>query len=165
MIFLSRDAGFQFFFNSLVNKGFRVVHVQEYNKGRHRFVEAVKNDKRVGFYVKYCKDTFHSFNFEFKDFVNEHPEFKGHGESINVEFLSVACLRADYLVFVYDDGRVYFTFPNLIRNFCIKNKLVREQVRGNEYRVEDYSGVKQLVQERTYSFPIILLKNFEELKI
>lgn len=156
------DVGFSYFVWQLKEFGLRVVHVQKFNKGRHFFIEAenVSGD-RFSFYMLFKKDTFHSFNFEFKDFIESNPEFRGHGESINVEFLQVAVNKNALLCFVYEDGRIYFTYPKQIKVFCEKNNLVRTQDRNNTYKTENYSGTVQVVQERTYSFPFMFLQNFK----
>jgi len=160
VFFVNRGMAFDWFKRELVRRGWRVVRVKPYNRGRHVLIDVEKDGVRDSYYVLFKKDSFHSFNYEFKDFVRDNPDFSGHGESINVEYNHVAVCKFATLVFVYEDGRAYWVSPKLVSRFCEKYNLVREQDRENAYQVADYSGVKQIVRERTFSFPFKLLNRW-----
>jgi hypothetical protein len=161
----NHEVAFEYFRWLLGSRGFRVSMVTPFNRGRHLLIKAFKEAQECVFYVKFNREAFHSFNFEFRGFVASNPEFAGHGESLNVESLEIAINRNAILVFVHEDGGVYFGYPKLIKNFCEKHGLIRNQKRENAYKSVDSSGLTQLVQERTYSFPLLLLQNFERLRL
>jgi hypothetical protein len=96
----------------------------------------------------------------FKDFVNKNPEFEGHGESINVEFLEYAKNREATLLYIYPDGKVYSVESKLVYNFCIKFSLVRVQNRQNEYKEIFGNGSTHVVNEKEFVFPIKLMSRF-----
>ena len=132
-----------------------------FNYNRHRLIIPPHGSDLPRFYVVFKKSGFfQSFNYNFKSFTNKYPEFKGLGESINLEWLKVAiAAKADYLVFIHVDGHKYIVSTKLVYNFVNKYNLFRTQNRVNEYQV---NGLVNSTRELTASFPIRLLENLEE---
>lgn len=155
------DSAFQYFAWILRLNSLRVRATHLESKGRHKIFECVSDDECFNFYVVFKRDSFHSFNFEFPDFVKKCPEYAGHGESLNVEYVDVAIRKDCVLVFIYENGRAYFVYPKLVKRFCVEHKLYRSQKREFSYKKPDYT--KKLVpeSEQTYSFPLCLLIPFE----
>lgn len=161
MTLLSHQMAFDYLKKILVH-GYKVRMVSPQNKGRHLLIEYQKHGSERYFYF-YClfkHERLHSFNILFKEFVNQYPEFEGHGESINVEFLEYARRREATLLYIYPDGSIYSIESNLVKNFCMKNDLVRTQNRENEYKIEYGNGQVEIVNETVYNFPFKLLSRF-----
>ncbi len=134
-----------------------------YNHGKHFYLYPPV-DKRFlpTFYMLYKKDYFHNFNTEFVSFANANPSLIGWGESINKEWLEIAIsLRANWLLFVHKEG-IYMVTPIKLKAFCVRSDLIREQVVPNTYKSGGGSSTTVSVRETTYSFPIKILKNFNE---
>jgi hypothetical protein len=150
------------YLKDLLRQGYKVKMVTPLNKGRHLLIEYQKHgSERYYYFYAIFKHTFmHSFNQLFKHFVDSYPEFEGQGESINVEFLEYARRREATLLFIYPDGSIYQIESNLVKNFCMKNDLVRTQERRNEYLIEYGNGSVEVVNETTYTFPIKLMSRF-----
>ena len=165
MYFFNHHAGFDYL-KKLISSKYRISMVSLLNNGRHLLVQCFKDraDSELKeyfyFYCLFKHNTFHSFNNEFESFVNVHPEFKGHGESINVEFLEYARRRDATLLYVYENGDVYQVESNLIYNFCYKFNLIRFQDRLNEKKSVYSNGVKEVVREKECVFPISLFQRF-----
>jgi len=59
-----------------------------FNFNRHVLLSAPVGSDLPSFYIVFKKHGFfQSFNYSFKQFTDENPQFKGLGESINLEFL------------------------------------------------------------------------------
>jgi len=155
---LNHNAGFEFVKKEL-SKMFKVRMVKALNHGRHLLVEVQKDDspKYYYFYCLFKHTTMHSFNILFKDFIEKNPEWAGHGESINTEFLEYAKNRAATLLYIYPDMKIYFVESNLIYKFCNKFSLKREQTRENLYSFSDHKEVRN---ELEYVFPYKLLSRW-----
>lgn len=111
------------------------------------------------YYSIFKREFFMSFNKQFPQFVKENPEFSGVGESVNKEVLYSSISRnVDYLLFVYESGKVYKVSPKIVRNFCQKHNLVRTQDKVNSFKRTNGSGGVTTVRESTYSFPIALME-------
>ena len=135
--------------------------VRSFNFNRHRLMSPAVGANFPSFYVVFKKSGFfQSFNYYFKSFTDKHTEFKGLGESINLEWLKVAiAAKADYLVFIHVDGHKYITSTRGVYNFVNKHNLFRTQDRENYYKSE---GMITTTRELTATFPIILLESLEE---
>ena len=159
-MFENHHAGFEYI-KKLLASQYKISMVTELNKGRHLLIQAKKDglDKYFYFYCLFKHTTLHSFNFLFKDFVNEFPHFEGHGESINVEFLEYARRREATLLYIYPDGKVYSVESNAVFKLCNTYHLVRVQNRSNEY-IEAYTSHKEVINEKEYVFPIKLMARF-----
>ena len=158
---LNHHAGFDYL-KGILKQGYKISMVTPWNKGRHLLIQYQKfgNNNYYYFYCLFKHTTFHSFNNEFKNFVTSFPEFEGHGESINIEFLEYAKNREAMLLYIYPDGKIYSIESKLVYNFCYKNNLIRTQDRRNEY-IEAYSnGSSMVVQEKEAVFPIKLMARF-----
>ena len=126
-----------------------------FNRGRHCLFSPPVNSGLPKYYVLFKKSFFLSFSDLF-------PEFSVVGESINEEFLDLAVLSGvDYLLFVYDDGKVYSVSPLAVKRFCEQYNLIRFQDKTS--RVVK-GGVRVSIREKTYSFPVTLLDRFGDIK-
>ncbi len=145
------DAALRHFINNLPE---HVVNVVRMNKGRDTVV-ITDNHK---YYVKFKKDFLMTFNEQFFKFVNEHPEWRGVGETINIEHLRIAVgMGCKYIIIIYPDGKIYSIPPKLWFNFSTNNFLIRSQERGNSY-VNNFN--KRIVHETTCHIPVKLLRRF-----
>lgn len=134
---------------------------QLFNRGKHALFTPPVTTALPSYYVVFKRDFFFSFAKQFFEFVKEFPEFNTVGESINEEFLETALkFGVDYLLFVYDNGKVYKVSPFVVKRFCEKHKLVRLQDKTTRI-IKD--GYRQAIREKTYSFPITLLERFGDL--
>jgi hypothetical protein len=157
---LNHDAGFEYV-KKLVGLKYKISMVTKWNKGRHLLIQCMNDkDQFIYFYCLFKHTTFHSFNAVFKRFVEQFPEFEGHGESINVEFLEYARVREATLLYIYPDGKIYSIESKLVYNFCNKNGLSRTQDRRNEYLEAWGNGAKAIIQEKEYVFPIKLMARY-----
>lgn len=159
-----RESAKNYFIYVLNSYGFKAIVQNEFradleNKGRHYLIKASKGNIEASFYFVFKHDMFHSFNYQFKDFVALKPEYRGFGESLNVECLHNALVSGSILVFCYEDGRLLAQYPMLVKRFCNANSLVRVQKRENKSK--GFNGKQDLVQETTYSFPVGLLDGFK----
>ena len=152
----TKEAAFRYVINKLEDQGYRINHVQEYNKTRHRLYYT----KKGLFYVVFKREFFLTFSKQFPVFAEQNPT--GYGESINKYFLEIALAKDAVLLFVYSDGKIYKCYPKTIKTICEKNNLIRIQEKMNAYKLMDYSGKKEYQQEITYSFPLFLLERFLE---
>lgn len=159
---MNHHAGFDYV-KKIIGSKYRINMVTPLNHGRHLLIQAKKDgqDKFLYFYCLFKHTTLHSFNNLAKDFVNSFPEFEGHGESINLEFLEYARRRESTLLYIYPDGKIYEVESNAVYKFSHNNGLVREQGRINEY-LEDHDGklLSVLKNEQTAFFPVKLMARY-----
>ncbi len=135
--------------------------IRSFNFNRHRLISPPVGSDLPSFYIVFKKGGFfQSFNHYFKQFTDEYPEFKGLGESINLEFLKVAiAAKASYLIFIHSNGKKYITSTLAVYKFVNKFNLFRTQDRENHYKRE---GMITTTRELTATFPILLLESLEE---
>ena len=127
-----------------------------YNKGRHVLFFPMKKGI-PSYYTIYKREYYETFNRAFPEFIEQNPEMRGRGESINKESLLIAIrAKADFLLFLHPGG-TYKISPMLVYKFCKKHSLIREQKKINEYLQACEKNTK-LMQENTYSFPVKLLE-------
>jgi len=157
---MNHHAGFDYV-KKIIGSKFKISMVTPNNKSRHLLIQT-KNDRDqyVYFYCLFKHTTFHSFNNLFSKFVNECPEYEGHGESINVEFLEYAKIREATLLYIYPDGKIYSIESKLVYNFCNKYSLIRTQNRENEYLIQYGNGNHEIINEKEYVFPVKLFARF-----
>ncbi|MEK6878232.1 MAG: hypothetical protein AABY22_01420, partial [Nanoarchaeota archaeon] len=99
----------------------------------------------------------------FPAFVSSNSEYHGLGETINIEWLNKAIeLKADYLIFIYEDFRCYFVYPLVFKNFAEKHGLIRTQEIINVYNKSDYTGDKEIKNETEYVIPIKILMRYDK---
>lgn len=130
----------------------------EFNNGKHAlFTPPITCGELPRYYALFKKDFFMTFGVQFSNFIRVHPEASLVGESINVDWLKTAIAsKVDYLLFIYDNGKVYAVSPKAVENFCIKHNLVRTQDVTN--KTSNFT-----IRETTYSFPITLLKRWGDI--
>lgn len=159
---LSAGMGFDSFVSYIKRRfpgGF--FSVVSLNQGRHRIYGG---RGLPSFYVVFKKDYLRTFNFQFPGFVRDHPEFKGLGESLNVEWLRIArAKKIDWLVFIYPSGDMYVTTPDAMFRFCNKFNLVRSQKRLNDFA--QIGGKSLPVSELTYVVPLNFLSNIMDVDL
>ena len=125
------------------------------NRGRHLLMQTIdERNKYTYYYVLFKHTDMHSFNNIFADFIKENPEYAGHGESINVEWLEYAKNRDATLIYIYPNQSIYSIPSQLAYKFCNKHSLVHEQDRENTYTLSDHTEIRR---EKQYIFPIKLL--------
>jgi len=136
-------------------------NIAKYNNGKHfLFYPPVTDDLTPRFYAIFKREFFMTFNYAFKDFVTINNQYNTVGESINADWLEVAIKTADFILFIYEDGKIYKVAPLLIKKFCEKHNLIREQDVKNKVNKCDGSGLSMMIKEKTYSFSITLLERF-----
>jgi len=145
----------------LKKKGYKIIRVNELNKGRHKILYT----QQQNFYLLFKRQPLHSFNYLHEDYVKTPNSFAGHGETINQEFLEFAIKENCLLLFTYQsdpfdknaEDRIYYIHPNEVKAFCTMHNLLRKH---KEPVVERMIGSQSLVSryEVTYDFPIQLLK-------
>jgi len=156
-MFLNRHAGFEYVQKLFDKNGLKVQSTSYYNKGRHMLLQTSEGF----FYVLFKKQPIHSFNNlrETQKFLHDNPDLVGWGESINIDCVDYANSRkVRVLFYVYEDEKVYY-IP-LVR---VRNGVVREQLRSNEYTElqENGSLVKQSINEKEYIFPMKWMERYE----
>jgi len=157
----NHESAFEYFQWILKQYDFTVSHVNYQSKGRHKIYHCIKDEKEISIYVKYDKEWFHSFNHQFPEFIKQHPEYSGFGESINVEYLSFAVNNnIDFVVFVNKEGEIYQIQAKELHEFCKKYKLYRSQNRTFNYKLTNFTGEREEQIEQTYSFPLNILTNW-----
>ena len=146
MIFETMGSALKNVFVSL-KKVHRCYYVGSLHKrGKHVLLKP-DNGKSPVYYMLFKREFFLSFSKQFKDFTSKNKSLMGYGESINSECLDYAIKNgADRVMFTYQSGVIYYTYPNMIKRFCEKNNLVR---------VQEETG------EKTYSFPLKVLDRLE----
>ncbi len=176
----NKDKALTFVIDYLKGKLYTKVMIATRNKFGHAFIKTDQGS----FYWLYKKDHFHSFNYEFPDYIKKPNTLSGAGESINVEYLKFALNNNATLLFSYGHlPRAIYTpsrekllsllhtvmpeanFQNtppiaLLKIYCKHYKLKRTQERINEYKANDYTENPIKVQEKTYSFPFKLMERF-----
>lgn len=170
---LTANAALLYFLKYLKSAGENVKEVRSFNKDRHFLITCHAGyETQKLYYLVYHKDFFMTFNQQFPAFVAEFPQYAGVAESINKEWLELAvsytkplpdwAVEPDVkLVFIYPEGRMYWTDPRLFKKFAEAQKLVRTQEKVNLENREDYSGRQQPINETTYSLPVKMLKPLE----
>lgn len=102
-----------------------------------------------------------TFSNQFGKFVFEYPEYKGVGETVNIEVLEkINTNKKDtVIVFIYQNtdkdkkARKYIVYPRIFLNFANKHGLIRTQEAVNCYKRADYSGKKSYINEETAHLP------------
>jgi len=169
----NKDSALRFVLDYLKSKFYTNVTIVKRNKFGHAFITT----ERGNFYWLFKKDFFHSFNYEFPNYIKQPNTFSGVGESINLEYLKFALNNNATLLFCYESlPRAIYTpskakllsslqtimptadFKNtpstaLLKIYCDHYGLKRTQDRENTYKVTDFTNGTIMVQEQTYSFP------------
>jgi len=146
----NKERAFQLVIDILKEKGFKVKRIKYFNKGRHCLIDTESNK----YYVLFKHGFFYSFNKQFPQFAKENHS--GYGESINKEYLNIAIKNDAYLLFIYEDGKIY-----LIHSYKVKKiDLVRTQEIQRIYNLPSFSNSREIVNEVTYSFPLNKLIRF-----
>lgn len=162
MVLLNHEAAFLFFQKELSLKGFKTLKVSQECKGRHKVFYCEKGGQLVSFWVKFDKDWFHSFNYQFPAFITQFPQYAGFGESINVEYLEKAIRwNISFLVVINQYEDIYIITVKRLEEFVKEHKLYRFQDRTFNYKSKDFTSHKVAETEQTYSFPIKLLTNWK----
>lgn len=123
---------------------------------------AILTSSKGNIYVLFKREPFYTFEYQFKEFIKKNPLLKGEGESVNLEVLNRCENFGCREIAIIHPNEVYFTFPNLIRNFCTTNHLIRGQVKLNYYVKQDSFKQQEQRQEVTYSFPQKILSTFKD---
>jgi len=169
----SKEQALEFVINYLKGKEYTKVLIANRNKFGHAFITTEQGN----FYFLFKKDFFHSFNYEFPDYILKPNTFRGAGESINLEYMKFAMDNNATLLFCYEQlPRSIYTpskakllksleciYPNanfqntppiaLLKLYCDYYGLKRTQDRENTYKTNDCMNGTIVVQEQTYSFP------------
>ena len=155
------EAAFIYFEWILKNYGFKIENTKLESYGRHKIYYTRRENKKYIFYLKYDKEFFHTFNYQFQEFTKNNPEYAGYGESINTEYLEKAInIGTNFIIFMNNKGQTYFIDPILLKHFCKKHDLKRTQNKTNKYTKPDYTTIRHEEKEETYSFPINILTNW-----
>lgn len=164
MVFLSADAGVRGFRSWLVSHGFsNISGLEEVYIGNKHYHYKIITDQQK-FYCLFKHNFFFTFPEKYKLFFDKYPNLNSAGESINFDRLMFALNNGFTLVFIYESGAFYSIDPKDILNVHVLAKdvypdgFIREQKKENEYKVAYSNGVVELVNERTISFPIKLLR-------
>lgn len=154
MRFANKNPAYEYFKKNLKD----VIGVREYNKGRHLWI----NTRTINYYIIYKERPFQSFYRQFEAFSQKNPEITGYGESINETYLKIASsLPRTIIVIIYQNGSMYWIKPKEWLDYSQTHNLIRTQDKSNFYKLEDYSGQKEAVNEVTYSIPLKILQRFE----
>jgi hypothetical protein len=165
----------------------RLLHKKRYPDVRIPFINmfghAFIKTRFQNFYVIHKKSHFHSFRYQFKQYINSKYGISGDGESINREYLIFCIQKQCKLLFTYQDyeKKIYklnrhllkshlkLVMPGeysgvldvaLLKNYCEKHGLIRQQEKTNTFATNDYTGSTIQVNEITYSFPFKLLEEY-----
>jgi len=176
----NKDKALRFVLDYLKGKLYTNIKIANRNKFGHAFITTDQEN----FYFLFKKDFFHSFNYEFPDYIKKPNTFSGVGESINLEYLKFALNNKATLLFCYQNlVRAIYTpsktkllksleyiyptanFENtpstaLLKVYCDYYGLKRTQDRENTYKLNDCMDGTIIVQEQTYSFSIQLTERF-----
>jgi len=147
-MFLSHNGAFEWLKREFAG---RIDHVDFKNRGRHMVLYL--KDGNI-FYCLFKREFIHSFNFYAKELLLRFPDLAGHGESINVEWCMWAKNRNATLLYIYEDGRVYRTYPKTVMNLSV----VHDQMQENKYIENSMSIVKN---EKEYWFPCKILEQYK----
>lgn len=132
------------------------IDVYQNDKGvlQHHFASFKSNDPKIDtfhfpkYYMLYKRDFFRTFLAQFPHYKEQNDNLVGLGESINKTALDYAIRRGtDWLLFIYESGKVYKINPKFLMKFCLRNNLIRTQTTSSR-------------GELTYSFPISLLERY-----
>jgi len=150
---MNQEIALRHFIDKLRETDPHATVIKDFNKGRHYLVKFHEEN----LYVIYKRDFFKRFPDYFPTFVENNPDYDGYAESINKEWCTRACLEASKVVFLHD-SEVYYTYPLLIKRFCEKHNLQRQQNKENSYKTKDgYANINEWV----YNIPKKLLKTWE----
>ena len=176
----TKDKALRFVLDYLKGKLYTNIKIVNRNKFGHAFITTDQEN----FYWLFKKDFFHSFTYEFPDYVLKPNTFRGAGESINLEYMKFAMDNNATLLFCYEHlPRAIYSpsrakllkalesiYPNanlsysppiaLLKLYCDYYGLKRTQDRENTYKVNDFMNGTVLVKEQTYSFPVYLIERF-----
>lgn len=144
--------------DNLQTRGYKTRVIKYLNKGRHCHAEARIDEKKKQIYILFKRENLHSFPLLFAG--NREAEGKGHGESINKEYLQYAITNECTLMYVKENGSIYVAFPKQIKNYCEKHNFIRTQNKEKIEAVGGYSKSKQIFKEVTYCFPINILERW-----
>lgn len=151
----------------------------------NNFGHALITTNQKAFYLIYKKEYLQAFNTLFEEYIQTQYAISGLGESINREYLQYCIDNDTTLLFCYSfrPNKIYKLnrkmLLNLIKHhnniiienidkkfsvellkiYCEINGLYRTQWKYNTRKLSNYSGRKIKIQEKTYSFPIKILKN------
>lgn len=177
----TKEKAFEFVIDYMRSKYYGNVQL----KDRNMFGHALITSDKQNIYFIYKHDKFHSFPFEFPEYVKTKGSLSGLGESINKEYLLKALKNKCKLVFCYrENGNSIYTpskqkllamlkmqmpsadlneIPStgLLKIFCDINHLIRTQERANTYMANDNTESAIIVNEVTYSFPFKLMERLK----
>jgi len=125
-------------FIKVLGKGARVV--ADFNKGRHKVVETKEGDR---YYCVYKREFYNKFGIIHKSFVDENTDYKGLGESLNIDSANTAITyHATTLVFIHPE-KIYWIYSAQFRKFAMNNNL-KNPTKTGEWR---YSVPKEILKE------------------
>ena len=108
---------------SFIRNKVDVENVKKVNDGRHRAIESTDGTR---YWLLYKREFFQSYGYQFEG-------ESGYGESINKEILQEAIANDfDYLLFAYEDGKIYSIDPVKVRQYAELNETIRETKGGEE---------------------------------
>ena len=161
MTFLNHDAAFRGVRSWLVSHDFHNVSAMKpMHKGRHCIISS---DEEI-FYCVFKHEFFLSYARLFQPFLDHFPNLSGYGESLNVDIVRECFYNSYTLLFVYENEAMYSINPGEILSAHVKalsfmlNGLIRSQDKTNTYKVRFAHGLKEDVNEATYSFPVKMLR-------
>ncbi len=160
---LNKDAAKSLVIKILQKRGFQIQSVKKVNHGRHIMLFTQSQN----FYLLYKTEPLHSFNHLHSNYTRKPNTFKGHGETINYEWLRYAMKHNCLLLYVYEsdpfnkeqEDRIYWIHPKKIKDFCEEHKLLRPHEKPTTEQIPHSRSV-QSFNEVTYDFPIALLERF-----
>jgi len=149
---------------SLRNKGLGQYSLFNTYRGGHAILRPNRTDQ-PNIYVLFKRDFYRTFKHEFSSFMSINPIFaEQEGESINLRALERAInMNCTYVLFIHPN-EVFYHFPDVLKDFCERNKLIRGQRRLNYYMKRDCSKKYDPESEVTYSFPKGLLFKLKDLE-
>jgi len=150
---MNQEIAFRSFIDKLRLTDPNSTIVRDYNKGRHKIISY----KGENLYCIFKRDFFGAFQKYYPSFADKFPDEK-KAESINVVSLSMA-MQYSRIVFLHS-GETYFTYPLQVRKFCEAYNLIRTQQKENTYK--SLGGDKEVVNERVYNIPMMLLTEWTE---
>lgn len=158
------SSAFEYVQKALGKKYTTHFSIRRLHKGRHVLLEPERQSD-PSFYCLYKREYFITFNKQFPEFVSLYPDLAGVGESINEDALTKAIMRrAAYLLFVYENGRMYVCEPHKFLRVAQRYKLFRNQQKLNRV-AEPFTRKQRFMREGTYSLPLKLLTNVNEVKV
>lgn len=164
MVWFTKDAAFNGFLRLLTESGARIDMVSIPNNSRHKVIKSSFGY----FYCLFKERAIDSFNYAdcTQKFLKEHPEDKGHGESINVDSCMYAIERGyPVLIYLYPKEEVYCIQASKVREMCSEWAMVHSRGRDEQFKQlnSDGSCSTILINEREYWFPQSWLMNFRKI--